>query len=98
MIHKTTKYPTNELTEVMDAYASNYLTYSISEQLKKAYCLNIIRQQEREHKSQQQRFHIPFHVSNFAESDRHFLTMFNLEHTKLTPAQFEQLAQLLTQF
>ena len=50
---QTTKYRINELTEFMDAYTSNCLTYSISETLKKPYCLTIIKQQERENKSQQ---------------------------------------------
>ena len=44
------------------------------------------------------KFHIPFCVSKFTESDRDFLTIFNFKHTKLTQPQFEKLAQLLTQF
>ena len=95
---QTTKYRINELTEFMDAYTSNYLTYGTSETRKNNFCLNLTKQQECEYKSQQKRFHIPFDVSKFSESDRNFLTMSDFEHTKLTQAQFEQLAQLLTPF
>ena len=37
-------------------------------------------------------------MSKFTETDREYFTMFNFEHTKLTQTQFENLAQLLTQF
>ena len=98
--YQTTKYRINELTEFMDAYTLNYLTQGTSEILfkKKFYCLNLSKQQEREYKSQQKIFTIPFDVSKFTEKDKDFLTMFNFEHTKLTQTQFEKLAQLLTQF
>ena len=82
----------------MDAYTSNYLTYGTSETLKKLYCLNLTKQQDREYKTQQNRFLISFDVSKFTETDRNFLIMINFEHTKLTQTQFEHLAQLLTQF
>ena len=57
----------------MDAYTSNYKTYGTSETLNKFYCLNLTKQQEREYKSQQKKFHIPFGVSKFTESDQDFL-------------------------
>ena len=60
--------------------------------------MNRSKQQERENKSQQKKFTIPFDISKFTETDKDFLTIFNFEHTKLTQPQFEQLAQLLTQF
>ena len=82
----------------MDAYNLNYLTQGTSETLKKIYCLNLSKQQEREYKSQKKKFTIPFDVSKFTETDREFLTMFNFELTKLAQSQFEKLAQLLTQF
>ena len=88
---QTTNYRINEHREFMDAYISNYFTYGSSDTLKYFYWLNLSEQQERECKSQQKRFHIPFDVSHFTESDRNFLTMFNFEHTKLTQTQFEQL-------
>ena len=53
---------------------------------------------EGEYKSKQKRFNIPFDVSISTETDKKFLTMFNFEHTKLTQIQFDNLAQLLTQF
>ena len=79
---QTTKNRINELTEVMDSYALNYLTNRTSETLKKLFCLNFTKQQEREYKTQQKRFHIPFDVSKFTEIERDFLAMFNFEHTK----------------
>ena len=82
----------------MDGYNSNYLTRGTSETLKKLYCLNLTKQQEHEYKNQQKKFHIPFDVSNFTQSNKEFLTMFNIEHTKLTQPQFEELAELLIQF
>ena len=96
--YQTSKYRINQLTEFMDAYTLNYLTQGSSETLKKLYCLNLSKQQEREIKAQQKKFTIHFDVSKFTETDREFLTMFNFEHTKLTQTQFENLAQLLTQF
>ena len=88
--YQTTNYRINELTEFMDAYTLNHLTQSRSETLKKLYCLNLSKQQEREYKAQQKKFTIKFDGSKFTETDREFLTMFNFEHTKLP--------QLLTQF
>ena len=95
---QTSKYRINELTEFMYAYTLNYLTQCTSEVLKKLFCLNLSKQQEREYKSQQKKFTIPFVVSKFTETEKEFLTMFNFEHTKLTQTQFEKLAQLLTHF
>ena len=66
----------------MDDYNSNYLTHAISETLKKLYCLNLTKQQEREYKTQQKRFHIQFGLPKFTEADRNFLTIFNFEQTK----------------
>ena len=66
----------------MDAYTLNYLKQSTSETLKKLYCLNHSKQQEREYKSQQKKFTILFDFSKFTETDKEFLTMFNFEHTK----------------
>ena len=66
--------------------------------LTKLYCSNLSKQEEREYKSQQKKLTIPFDVYKFTETDKEFLTMFNFEHTKLTQAQFEKLAQLLIQF
>ena len=60
---QTTKYCVNELTEFMDAYTSNYLTYGTSAKLKNLYCLKLTKQQGSEYKTQQKRFHIPFVVS-----------------------------------
>ena len=54
--------------------------------------------QEREYKSQQKEFTIPFDFSKFTETDKEFLTMFIFEHKKFTQTQFEKLALLLTQF
>ena len=54
----------NDLTEFMDAYTVNYLTQGTSETLKKHYCLNLSKQQEREYNSQQTKFTIHFDVSN----------------------------------
>ena len=71
--YQTTKYRVNELTEFMDAYNSNYLTRGTSETQKKLYCLNLTKQQEKEYKSQQMKFHIPFDVSNFTQSNKEFL-------------------------
>ena len=68
----------------MDAYTSNYLTQGTSETLKKLYCLNLIKQQENEYRSQQKRFHIPIDSSKFSEKDTEFLKMFNFEHTQLS--------------
>ena len=84
----------------MDAYTLTYLTQRMLETFKKIYGLNLRKQQEREHKSQQRKFTIPFDVSKFTEMDRKILTMFNFEYTKLTQTHFEKfiLAQLLTQF
>ena len=82
----------------MDAYTLNYLTRSTSETLKKLYCLNLSKQQEREYKSQLEKLIIHFDISKLTEADKEFLTMLNFEHTNLTQAQFEKLAQLLTQF
>ena len=95
---QTTKYRINELTEFMDAYTSNYLTYGTTETLKKLYCLNLTKKQDREYKTPQNRLLISFDVSKLTETDRTFLMMINFEHTKLTQTQFEHLAQLLTQF
>ena len=96
--YQTTKYRVNELTEFMDAYTLNCLTQGTSETLKKLYCLNLTKQQEHEYKTQKKKFTIPFDVTNFTEIYREFLAMFNFEHTNLTQTQFEELAQLLTQF
>ena len=82
----------------MDAYALNYFTQGTSETLKKLYCLNLSKQQERKYKSQEEKFTIPFDVSKLTLTDKEYLTMFNFEHTKLTQTQFEQLAQILKQF
>ena len=46
--YQTTKYRIYELTEFMDAYTINYLTQGKTETLKKLYCLNLSKQQERE--------------------------------------------------
>ena len=92
--YQTTKYRVIELTEIMDAFTLNYLTQRTSETL----CLNLSVQQEREYKSQQKNFTIPFDISKFAKADKEFLTVFNFDHSKFTQPQFEQLAQLLTQF
>ena len=43
---QTTKYRINELTDFMDAYASNYLTHGASETLKKLYCSKFFKQQD----------------------------------------------------
>ena len=96
--YQTTKYRINELTEFMDAATLNYLTQGTSETLKKLYCFNLSKQQELEYKSQPKKFTIPFDVSKFTEIDKEFFTMSNFEHKKLTPTQFEKLAQLLTEF
>ena len=82
----------------MDAYTSNYLTYGTSETLKRLHCLNLTKQQEREYKTQQKRFHIPFEVSKFTETDKNQdrLKTFNSDHTNLTQTQFENLAHFLT--
>ena len=69
-----------------------------SETFKKLYCLNLTKQQEREYKSQQKKFRMPFRFSNFTKSDQVFLTMFNFEHAKITQTQFEEIAQLITRF
>ena len=82
----------------MDAYTSNYLTQGTSETLKKLYCLNLSRQQEREYKTQEKKFTVQFDVWKFTESDKEFYTLINFQHTKLTQKQFEKLAQLLTRF
>ena len=82
----------------MDAYTSNYLKQGTSETLKKLYCLNLSKQQERDNISQQKKLTIPFDVSKFTETENEFLTMFDIEKTKLTQTQFEKLAQLFTQF
>ena len=87
--YQTTKYRINELTEIMDAYTLNYLTKDTSETLKKLYCLNHSKQQEREYISQQKKVTILFEASRFTETDKEFLTMLNFEHTKLTQTQFE---------
>ena len=79
-------------------YTLKYLTHSTSETLKKLFCLNLNKQQEREYKTQQKLFHIPLDVSKFTKTDQDFLAMFNFEHTKLTHPHFDQLAQVLTQF
>ena len=50
---QTTKYRINELTEFMEAYTSNYHTNGASETLKKFFCLNLTKQQQREYKTQQ---------------------------------------------
>ena len=86
------KYRIIELTEFMDAYTSNYLIQGKSETLKKLYCVNLTKEQDREYKSQQNKFHIPFDVSKFTEADRDFLAMLNFEHTKLTRLPIEKLA------
>ena len=88
--YQTTKYRINELTEFMAAYTLNYLTLGTSETLKKLYCLNLSKQQEREYKLQQKKFTIRFDVSKFIEKDKEFLTMFNFEHANLTQTQFER--------
>ena len=49
---QTTNYCINELTEFKAAYTSNYLTQGTSETLKKHFCLNLTKQQEREYKPQ----------------------------------------------
>ena len=82
----------------MDAYTLNYLTQGTSETLKKLYCLNLSKQKEREYKSQQKKFTIPFDVSKFTKTGKAFLTMFNFEQTQLTQTQFEKLAPFLKQF
>ena len=46
------KYQINELAEFMDAYTSNHLTHGTPETLKKLYCINITKQQERQYKTQ----------------------------------------------
>ena len=96
--YQTIKNRINELTEFLDAYTLNNLTQGTSETLKKLYCLNLSKQQERKYKLQQKKFTITFDVSKFTETDKEFPTMFNFEHTKLTQTQFDKLAQLLTQF
>ena len=96
--YQTTKCCVNEPTETMEANTLDYLTQGTSETLKKLYCLNLSKQQEREYKSQKKKFTIRFDVSKFTETDEEFLTLFNFEHTKLTKTQFEKLAQRLTQF
>ena len=82
----------------MDAYFLNYLTQGTSETLKKLYCINLSKQQESGYKSQQKKFTITFDVSKFTKTNKDFLTMFKIEHTKLTQAQFEKSAELLMQF
>ena len=57
----------------MDAYTLSYITQGISDQLEKLYCLNLTKQQEREYRTQQKKFHIPFDVSNLTKSNREFL-------------------------
>ena len=51
--YQTTKYRINELTDFMDAYTLKYLTQGTSETLKKLYCSNFSKQQERENKAHQ---------------------------------------------
>ena len=91
---QNTEYRINELTEFMDAYTSNYLTYGTSETLTKLYCLNLTKQQEIAYKPQQKTFHKTFDTSMFTDTEKCFLQTFNFEHNKLKQAQFDQLAQL----
>ena len=46
-------YRLNDITDIMDAYTSNYITNGTSETLKKLSCLNLTKQQEREYESHQ---------------------------------------------
>ena len=86
------KYRIFDLTEFMDAYTSNYLKQGKSETLKKLYCLNLTKEQDREYKLQQKKFHIPFDVSKLTEGDRDFLAMLNFEHTNLIRLPIAKLA------
>ena len=76
----------------MDAYTSNYFTHGTLETLKKFYWLKLIKQQERENKTQQRTFHITFDISMFTKIDKNFRKIINFEHTQ---TQFEQLERLL---
>ena len=76
---QTTKYRINEHTEFIDAYTSYYFTYGTSETQKKKFCLNLTKHQEHEYKTLHKKFHIPFDVSKFTETDRNFLMLLNLE-------------------
>ena len=73
---QTTIYRVNELTDFMDAHTSIYLTHGTSETLKKLYCLNPTKQQERGYKTQQKIFHITFDISMSTETDKNFLKNF----------------------
>ena len=72
MTIKQKKYRINLPKEFMDAYTLNYLTQGTSETLKKHYCLNLSKQQEREYKSQQKKFTITFDVSKFTKTNKNF--------------------------
>ena len=70
----------------------NYYLYVIVDALKhskKLFCLNLTKQQEREYKTQQKTFYVPFDTSWFTDKDKSFLIMFNFEHTKFKQTQFE---------
>ena len=58
--YQTKKCHINELTEFMDAYTLNYLEQGTSDTLRKLYCLNLSKQQERKYKSQQKKNHHTF--------------------------------------
>ena len=78
--YHTTKYSINELTDFKFWITS----HKVRQKHWKNYCLSLSKQQEREYKSQQKKFIIPFDVSKITEADKEFLTIFNFEHTKLT--------------
>ena len=56
----------------MDAYTSNYFEYCLLKLLKKLYCLNIAKQQERDYKAHQKTFNIPFDMSMFTDTETNF--------------------------
>ena len=79
----------------MDAHTTKYHTHGTSETLKKLYCLNLTKQQERDYKVHKETFQVPFDTSLFTETEKPILQMFNLIHQKLKQEQFEHLAPLL---
>ena len=56
------------VSEIMEAYASNYFTLGTSEAIRKLHFPNITMQQEREYKAQQKTFHIAFEMSVLTET------------------------------
>ena len=56
----------------MDGYTLNYLTQGTSDTLKKLFCLNLSKHQEREYKSTRKKITIAFDVSKFTETEKKF--------------------------